>query len=87
MQQKRTSLLSGRSKEQLQKDLGNAQNAYIALASGAQGESFTYAQGDGNRSVTYTRANIGQLVILIRQLQAELGIIPTARRRIRFVYK
>ncbi len=81
-----TSLLAGRSTAQLQTDLNNAQQAYIDLSSGAKGETYSYTQGDGSKSVTYTRANLGDLAALIRMLQQQLGIVNRARRPIRFYY-
>lgn len=81
-----TSLLAGRSQAQLQTDLANAQQAYIDLSSGAKGESYSYTQGEGARSVTYTRANLGALTALIRTLQMQLGVITRGRRPIRFLY-
>lgn len=77
------SIFDGMTNDQLQTALTNAQNAYIALSTGSKGETFSYTQGDGTRSVTYTRTNIGQLTILIRQLQEKLGIVCHARRAIR----
>lgn len=75
-----TSILAGVQTSALQTALANAQQAYLDLSTGAKGESFSYTQGDGARAVTYTRANIGDLVALIRQLQAQLGIIRRPRR-------
>ena len=83
----RTSLLAGRSTEQLQADLAAAQQAFIDLSAGNKGESYSYTQGDGAKSVTYTRANLAQLTALIRELQAQLGIIRHARRPIRFNFR
>ena len=77
-----TSLLAGRSTTALQADLDAAQQAYIDLSTGAKGESYSYTQGDGSKSVTFTRANIAQLVALIRTLQMQLGIITHGRRPI-----
>jgi hypothetical protein len=82
-----TSLLAGRSTQQLQTDLQNAQQAYIDLSTGAKGESFSYTQGDGAKSVTYTRANLPQLAALIQLLQAQLGIVPRPRRPIRPIFR
>lgn len=78
------SLLAGRSTAQLQADLAAAQQAYIDLSSGAKGESFSYTQGDGAKSVTYTRANLGQLAALIRTLQLQLGVVQQGRAPARF---
>lgn len=81
------SLLTGMSSADLQTALTNAQQAYIALASGSKGESFSYTQGDGVKSVTYTRANLPALASLIRMLQSQLGIVPRARQPMRPVFK
>jgi len=81
-----TSILAGRSTVQLQADLAQLQQAYIDLSSGAKGESYSYTQGDGAKSVTYTRANISQLVAAIREIQVQLGIITRGRRPIRLVF-
>lgn len=79
-----TSLLAGMPRAALQKSLAEAQQAYIDLSSGAKGTSYSYTQGDGARAVTYTQTNISQLVVLIRSLQQQLGIINRARRPMRF---
>ncbi|WP_204377408.1 gpW family head-tail joining protein [Aquitalea magnusonii] len=68
---------------QLQQALVDAQAALVQLQMGSKGESFAYAQGDGSKSVTYTRTSLPQLTMLIRQLQQALGMIPQARRPIR----
>lgn len=81
------SLLAGMSTANLQTALTNAQQAYIALASGSKGESFSYTQGDGAKSVTYTRANLPALANLIRMLQSQLGIVTRARNPMRPVFK
>lgn len=81
------SLLAGRSTAQLQTDLANAQQAYLDLMSGVKGESYSYTQGDGARSVTYTRANIADLASVIQLLQSQLGVVTRARRPIRFRYR
>lgn len=82
-----TSLLAGAmSRAQLEEVLNRAQQAYIELSSGAKGVSFSYAQGDGTRSVTYQQTDIGILMGLIQLLQAQLGIVKRPRRAIRFRY-
>ena len=68
----------------LQQALNAAQQAYIDISTGAKGESYSYAQGDGARSVTYSKANIAELSALIRQLQMQLGLIKRARRPLGF---
>lgn len=81
------SLYAGLSQPALQDALTKAQNALIQLRSGSRGVTFSYDQGSGTKSVTYTPATMEGLVQLIRDLQAELGIIPRARRRLRFTYR
>jgi hypothetical protein len=80
------SIFAGMTTVQLQAALTAAQQAYLALASGSKGETFSYTQGDGAKSVTFSRANLGALTMLIKQLQVELGVICQARRPIRFVF-
>lgn len=82
-----TSLLAGAmSRAQLEEALNQAQQAYIELSSGAKGVSFSYAQGDGTRSVTYQQTDIGTLMGLIQLLQAQLGVVKRPRRALRFRY-
>lgn len=78
------SLLAGMDTSVLQQRLQQMQADYLDVASGRKLESASYAQGDGSKSVTYTRANLGQLAMAIRQLQAQLGIVPTPRQGIGF---
>lgn len=80
----RVGLMAGRATSQLQTDLANAQQAYIDLSTGVNGNSYTYAQGDGTRSVTYTQTNIADLAALIITLQTALGITGAGRRPVRF---
>ena len=79
-----TSIFAGMSTVALQTALANSQQAYLDLSTGNKGESFSYSQGDGSKSVTYSRANIGALVSLIKQLQVQLGLITRSRRAISF---
>ncbi|EHD21312.1 MULTISPECIES: gpW family head-tail joining protein [Brenneria] len=82
-----SSLLAGAmTRGQLLAALTAAQQAYIELSSGAKGVSFSYAQGDGTRSVSYQQTDIGQLMSLIQLLQAQLGIVKRPRRTLRFRY-
>lgn len=82
-----SSLLAGAlTRDQLTAALTAAQQAYLELASGAKGVSFSYAQGDGTRSVSYQQTDIGQLTALIQLLQAQLGIVRRPRRALRFRY-
>lgn len=75
----RVTLFSGMAKADLQAALLKLQQAYLDLMSGDKGESYTYTQGDGSKSVTYTRANIAGLASTIAELQQMLGM--DARRR------
>jgi hypothetical protein len=72
------------STDKLRAALADAQQAYLDLSTGAKGASYSYTQGDGAKAVTYTQTNVQQLVVLIKQLQAQLGIISQTRRPIRF---
>ena len=77
------SLLAGMSTTQLQTQLTAMQTAYLNLVSGALGESYSYTQGDGSKSVTYTRANLPALAQAIRLVQAQLGLICAPRRALK----
>ncbi|MBK0004369.1 gpW family head-tail joining protein [Erwinia sp. S38] len=80
-----SSLLTGAmTSEQLREALTKAQQAYIDLAAGARGVSFSYTQGDGTRSVSYQQSTLADLASLIQLLQAQLGIVPRPRRPMRF---
>lgn len=80
-----TSDLAGIPRATLLQWLTEAQQAMHDLVTGAKGESYSYSQGDGAKSVTYTRANIGQLRGYIAELKAQLGV-RRARRAIRPVW-
>lgn len=82
-----TSIFAGMSTAALQTALANAQQAYLDLSSGAKVATATYNQGDGTKSVTYTQASISNLVALIKQLQAQLGIISRGRRPVQFRFR
>jgi hypothetical protein len=79
-------LLAGVQTSALRTALANAQQAYIDLSTGAKGESYSYTQGDGSKSVTYTKANIADLAALIQTLQAQLGIVARPRRAMTMRY-
>jgi len=76
--------LSGVPPATLMQWLTESQQALHDLSTGAKGESFSYAQGDGSKSVTYTRADIGALQAHILALQYALGM--RRRRAIRPVF-
>jgi len=67
--------------------LQNAQQAYLQLSTGGKVETAAYTQGDGSKSITYTRANIAQLANIIQMLQQQLGIVTRARRPLTFRFK
>jgi gpW len=78
----RQSIFAGVPQATLQTWLGQAQQAYQDLITGAKGEVYAYTQGAGAKSVTYTRANVANLEAYIRELQAALGMTRHARRAI-----
>lgn len=80
-----TSLLAGAmTDDQLREALAKAQQAYIDLASGTHGVSFSYSQGDGTRTVAYQQSTLADLLALIQLLQAQLGIVKRPRKPVRF---
>ncbi len=73
-------VFKGWTSTQLDATIFSIQNAIIDLTTGNKGESFAYTQGNGSKSVTYTRADIGALRALLQEaMQARYGGI--ARRR------
>lgn len=52
----------------------DAMTALHELSTGKKGEAYSYTQGDGAKSVTYTRANINDLRAWLAKLNAQLGI-------------
>lgn len=82
----RTTILTGMTQAQAYAALAQAQADYIAVLSGSKGESFSYGQGDGTKSVTYTRANIAGLVQLIGALQVAAGVSRRSRRPVQFIF-
>lgn len=69
----------GVSTDTLQAWLTQCQQALQDLTVGGKPESVSYAQGDGSKAVTYTRADISQLEQRIRNLGRALGLV--GRRR------
>jgi len=74
------SLLAGMDTSVLQARLQQMQNDYLDLVAGRKAVSGSYTQGDGGKSITYTAASADKLMLAIRQLQAQLGIIDRPRR-------
>lgn len=64
----------------LQAWLLSAQSALNDLMIGGKPVVVLYTQGDGQKSVTYQKTDVGQLTMWIRQLQIQLGIAPCGRR-------
>lgn len=75
-----SSILAGMDTTVLQQRLQAAQQAYLDLSTGAKGETFSYTMADGAKSVTYTRANMADLVQAIRLMQSQLGLVHNPRR-------
>ena len=80
----RTNNFTGIPQATLQQWLAAAQQALHDLSTGAKGESYSYTQGDGSKSVTYTRANVEQLQAHINDLMYALGM--RRRRPLRPVF-
>lgn len=79
-------VFDGLPREQLQSQLTALQNAALALVSGQSVITATYMQGDGNKSVTFKRADLATINATILQLQQILGLRTRARRPVRFRY-
>lgn len=81
------SIFAGMTTAQKQLALANAQQAYQDLSMGVKIASASYTQGDGAKSVSYTKAEMPALVAVIKQLQADLGVITRPRRATRFIFR
>lgn len=75
---------SGMSREQLKQNLATAQQAYHDVLTGNKPVSVSYSQETGAKSVTYTQANLQQLLGYITSLQSALGI--SRRRAARVIF-
>jgi hypothetical protein len=75
----RTSILDGLDVGILQARLVSLQQAYLDLSSGARGETYSYTQGEGAKSVTYTRANLGDLTQAILVVQTQIDRVNGVR--------
>jgi hypothetical protein len=74
--------LQGVATATLQIWLGQAQQAMQDLMTGRRATTVSYSQGEGSRSVTYTRTNIADLRAWIQELQIALNpAAPQFRRR------
>lgn len=74
-------IFAGWTTQALQAAERSLQQAILDLASGAKGEVFAYTQGDGNKSVTYTRAQLPQMNALLQDIRYQLYGKCAARRR------
>ena len=79
------SVYAGMTRDQLVAALASAQVALVQLQTGSKIATAAYAQGDGSKSVSYSRAEIGTLRAVILELQQALGI-ACPRRAIRPVF-
>lgn len=68
----RTSILDGMDTTVLQQRLTAMQQAYLDLTTGGKVEVASYAQADGSRTVTYTKANLGELTAAILTVQTQI---------------
>jgi len=75
----RTSILDGVSLSSLTSQLATMQQAYLALASGQQIVTASYAQGDGSRSVTYRQPDLANLTQSIISVQTQIDALNGAR--------
>ena len=70
----RASILDGVDVSILQARLSGLQTAYLDLTTGGKVETAAYSQGDGGKSVTYTKARIPDLVAAILAVQTQIGM-------------
>lgn len=83
----RTSILDGIDVNVLNLRLAQMQQDYLDLLSGRKAESASYAQSDGSRAITYTKANIADLTAAILTVQTQIdrlsGVCLSRRRPLR----
>lgn len=72
--------LAGMSNADVQAALNAAQKGYVELMTGQRGVHFSYAQGDGVKTVYYDKVDQQTLLHFIDMCKAQLGM-PTRRRR------
>ncbi|MGN6518650.1 MAG: gpW family head-tail joining protein [Dokdonella sp.] len=75
----RPSILDGIDVTTLQQRLALMQQAWIELTSGAKVEVASYSQSDGSRTITYTKANLGDLVAAITTVQTQIDLLNGLR--------
>lgn len=65
---------AGMTEEQLRAALVRAQAALLEVVTGGKPIVVSYSQGEGQRMVTFSRTNEGQLRNMIRELIGALGL-------------
>jgi hypothetical protein len=78
-----TSDLAGIPRPTLEQWLREAQTALHELSIGGKVEAAAYTQGEGSKSITFTRGDMAQLRAHIAALKAQLGVRDHSRRAIR----
>lgn len=86
MYNRQNSDLAGIPQATLQQWLTDAQQAMHDLMTGVKPKVVLYTQGDGQKSVTYTEANVGMLRGYIQELKVQLGINNYGRRPMRPIF-
>lgn len=76
----RTSIFDGIDVTTLQLRLTQMQTDLLDLMQGRKVESASYAQSDGSRAVTYTKASIGDLTSAITAVQSQIDALTGQRR-------
>lgn len=69
----------GVSEATLQGWLSDLQQALQDLTIGGKPQTLSYAQGDGQKAVTYTPADQARIEQRIRSIAAALGLVPPRR--------
>lgn len=78
---------AGFTRDQLIAARALAQAAYIELMTGSKGVTYSYAQGDGTKSVTYTQASVANLMQFIAQINQLIDGCCPGRRPMRFAFR
>lgn len=68
----RTSIFDGMDTTVLQTRLQALQQAYLDISQGTKVEVASYAQADGSRTVTYSKANLADLTAVIITVQTAI---------------
>lgn len=78
---------AGMAEADLRAALASAQQALLAISLGNKGVTFSYAQGNGTRTVTNAETNPGTIRALIQELKRALGMPGGRRRPLRMLYR